>query len=181
MSEKYLIHYGVKGQQWGERNYQYEDGSLTPEGKLRYYGKNYAKGMQESNNAYYSVLAKNRSAFTKNKRTIRNSDITLSERRSAIRGEKHAMKAANKKAFNNTVERQAQILKKTSYGDIWVESLKRSSYGVGSILVGKMLQTSGNDTLNLIGAATEGFGQGWIEGNVAVAAVNSLEKHKNEN
>lgn len=31
-----LYHYGIKGQKWGIRNYQYEDGSLTPAGKERY-------------------------------------------------------------------------------------------------------------------------------------------------
>ena len=31
-----LYHYGIKGQKHGVRNYQYEDGSLTPEGKIRY-------------------------------------------------------------------------------------------------------------------------------------------------
>ena len=31
-----LTHYGIKGQKHGVRNYQYEDGSLTPEGKARY-------------------------------------------------------------------------------------------------------------------------------------------------
>lgn len=32
----YLVHYGIEGQKWGERRYQYEDGSYTPEGKRRY-------------------------------------------------------------------------------------------------------------------------------------------------
>lgn len=31
-----LKHYGIKGQRWGERRYQYKDGSLTPEGRKRY-------------------------------------------------------------------------------------------------------------------------------------------------
>ena len=31
-----LYHYGVKGQKWGVRRYQYADGSLTPMGKRRY-------------------------------------------------------------------------------------------------------------------------------------------------
>ena len=31
-----LMHYGVKGQQWGVRRYQYADGTLTPAGKKRY-------------------------------------------------------------------------------------------------------------------------------------------------
>lgn len=31
-----LYHYGIKGQKWGRRRYQNEDGSLTPAGKQRY-------------------------------------------------------------------------------------------------------------------------------------------------
>lgn len=34
--ENELIHAGIKGQKWGVRRFQYEDGSLTPEGKRRY-------------------------------------------------------------------------------------------------------------------------------------------------
>ena len=34
--EAYLAHFGVKGQKWGNRRYQNEDGTLTPEGKRRY-------------------------------------------------------------------------------------------------------------------------------------------------
>lgn len=32
----YLEHYGIKGQKWGVRNYQNEDGTLTKEGIVRY-------------------------------------------------------------------------------------------------------------------------------------------------
>ena len=32
----YLVHHGIKGQKWGVRRFQNEDGSLTPEGKERY-------------------------------------------------------------------------------------------------------------------------------------------------
>ena len=32
----YLQHYGIKGQKWGIRRYQNEDGTLTPAGKARY-------------------------------------------------------------------------------------------------------------------------------------------------
>ncbi len=31
-----LYHYGIKGQKWGLRRYQYENGQLTAEGKTRY-------------------------------------------------------------------------------------------------------------------------------------------------
>ena len=36
MNNYILYHAGIKGQKWGVRRYQYQDGSLTPEGKLRY-------------------------------------------------------------------------------------------------------------------------------------------------
>jgi len=32
----YLMHHGIKGQKWGVRKYQNQDGSLTPEGRKRY-------------------------------------------------------------------------------------------------------------------------------------------------
>lgn len=34
--QDYILHYGVKGMKWGQRRYQNEDMSLTPEGKRRY-------------------------------------------------------------------------------------------------------------------------------------------------
>lgn len=35
-SSDYLMHFGIKGQKWGVRRYQNEDGSLTADGKKRY-------------------------------------------------------------------------------------------------------------------------------------------------
>lgn len=32
----WLAHYGIRGQKWGVRRFQYENGSYTPEGKERY-------------------------------------------------------------------------------------------------------------------------------------------------
>ena len=32
----YIYHHGIKGQKWGRRRFQNEDGSLTPAGKERY-------------------------------------------------------------------------------------------------------------------------------------------------
>lgn len=35
--ETYLVHHGIKGQKWGVRRYQNEDGSYTAAGRARYY------------------------------------------------------------------------------------------------------------------------------------------------
>lgn len=46
--QNYIVHSGIKGQKWGIRRYQNEDGSLTPEGKERYRDvkKIYKSGMK---------------------------------------------------------------------------------------------------------------------------------------
>ena len=36
MSNVYLVHHGIKGQKWGVRRYQNDDGSYTSAGKSRY-------------------------------------------------------------------------------------------------------------------------------------------------
>lgn len=36
LSDDQLMHFGIKGQKWGRRRFQNEDGTLTPAGKLRY-------------------------------------------------------------------------------------------------------------------------------------------------
>ncbi len=63
-SDEYLEHFGIKGQKWGLRRYQNEDGSLTSAGAARYskLSKKYAKATQKSekysnkaNKAYYKA------------------------------------------------------------------------------------------------------------------------------
>jgi hypothetical protein len=36
MNKTYLVHHGIKGQRWGVRRYQNENGTLTSDGKKRY-------------------------------------------------------------------------------------------------------------------------------------------------
>jgi len=50
----YISQSGIKGMKWGIRRYQNEDGSLTPEGKIRYGKGTYQGKMNDVERAAYA-------------------------------------------------------------------------------------------------------------------------------
>ncbi len=55
-----LYHHGIKGQKWGRRRWQNEDGTLTEEGKKRYgYGYDYDKGLTIDKDRYITRVSFN--------------------------------------------------------------------------------------------------------------------------
>lgn len=87
MNQNNLSHSGVKGMKWGQRLYQYKDGSLTPLGKARY-GKNGSVGKKST-----SATSTSKSSSTSNtkpkKRTIKDlSDEELGRRITRLEQEK---------------------------------------------------------------------------------------------
>lgn len=63
MQEEIIYHHGVKGQKWGVRRYQNEDGSLTPAGKKRY--------AEDAD----SEVKESRKQDVKNRRTLSDSEL----------------------------------------------------------------------------------------------------------
>lgn len=64
----YLCHDGIKGMRWGVRRFQYEDGTLTPEGKKRYGSVqklNYINAKKEYNRAFNKAYFKSGIHLTK--------------------------------------------------------------------------------------------------------------------
>lgn len=90
---EFLEHHGIKGQKWGERNYQYEDGSLTPAGRLRY-------GADPSKN----TSIKTQVAIQKN--------VDKKVQKAQAKKQKAAEKAAKEK--QKTMKRQAMEQKKST-------------------------------------------------------------------
>lgn len=69
-SDCYMSHSGIQGMKWGIRRYQNEDGTLTPEGRIRY-GKQAAK-------AYFKQdMLKRRQERTKSFKTYRKLDYKI--------------------------------------------------------------------------------------------------------
>ena len=63
-----LMHYGIKGQKWGVRRYQNEDGTLTPAGRKKYKleikeenRKAFEYGREASISSHAAAYAKNKS------------------------------------------------------------------------------------------------------------------------
>ena len=80
-----LKHYGIKGQKWGHRNYENYDGTLTPEGKARYYdseGHLTKRGAKAMYKAYTNRA--NRAEFAS-----RNKDMQEYERQAKIGGRRY--------------------------------------------------------------------------------------------
>ena len=68
-----LYHHGIKGQKWGIRRYQNEDGSLTAEGKQRYQINDYDGSMSKAGRKLYKKdqnLVKKANASTLKTATI---------------------------------------------------------------------------------------------------------------
>lgn len=55
-----LMHHGIKGMKWYQRRYQNKDGSLTPQGRIRY-GAVYKKGSKPATSSSSSEKPKKKS------------------------------------------------------------------------------------------------------------------------
>lgn len=75
----YLIHFGIKGQKWGVRRFQNEDGSLTEEGKIRYLGISNANAMNVER-LYNEVVDRSNKDLKRINKKYDNVDLTTDDR-----------------------------------------------------------------------------------------------------
>lgn len=74
-----LKHWGILGQKWGKRNYQYEDGSLTPEGR-DHYGVGPPRGSLERKDKKWLKKQSRTTARSLQKKVQKSSDLKSYDR-----------------------------------------------------------------------------------------------------
>ena len=94
VSSQELYHHGIKGQKWGRRRFQNEDGSLTPAGKERYDDD----GPSEKKKKEYKIPENKSTHRLKIEESYKAKGMSAKEAEQAaakrIRGEQYAVAAA---------------------------------------------------------------------------------------
>jgi len=135
MSSLFILHYGIKGQSWGNRRYQNADGSLTAQGRLHY---GYGSGQQTAMRAqqYGSPKQKigNTSAYEAQKRgtqqnspvyqtrkgTVPKSGIASPVKRTNTKGMRAG--SAKKKTYTNTGTKKTQAFNTKAADDAYKQT-----------------------------------------------------------
>lgn len=92
-----IYHHGVKGQKWGKRQYQYEDGSLTPLGREHYGIKERIRGISKREYSQYfknGKLTSEGKKYYKNKMTAHDDEVNYELDKSSQRFNKKTVKNA---------------------------------------------------------------------------------------
>lgn len=129
----YLAHHGIKGQKWGIRRYQNEDGSLTPLGQKRYrrykeieesgkFGEFYERHKSEANEIEKQYHAKMEPYEKKFNDAI--ADIEKRQQDRARRYDEEAKKIQKKHLSNDKYREEIRELGKRFTKEGWADSEK---------------------------------------------------------
>lgn len=146
--EYYLAHHGVKGQKWGIRRYQNEDGSLTPEGKARL------------NHIPYEARTTYRMNNTSLKRMKADDKSLQRKYKKNPNDQKLREKIENNKRNIEKMTNQNEAILQKEYNDKF--SLNKA--------IGYGLVSSGSTSLALSAASAFLSGGTWLAAPIAVAA-----------
>ena len=137
-----LMHYGIKGQKWGVRRFQNEDGTLTPAGRKKYKleikeenKKAFEYGREASISSHAAAYAKNKSIksqYKYKKALLKDPNMIKSSTRKKRRyAEADAMSSKQLEAHARSAEKKAKehcnsLIKK--YGSENVKNIRYSKF-----------------------------------------------------
>lgn len=118
-----LFHFGIKGMKWGVRRYQNADGSLTPAGEKRYYGK--ANAIQRDIDSFKPH--KNGIKNKRGKTVLTKEEVAASVRGlEGVRDKARAKGDARRKKDYAKLQRITAAGKKRHYGDDIVRNYRQN-------------------------------------------------------
>ena len=151
MNESYLAHYGVVGQKHGKRRYQYEDGSLTPLGRI-HYGIGQGKRRTKTNTS-----TKKETSSEETPKPKKASEMTDEELRNAIT--RKQLEDNYNRLFATPEKKSLGKKFLDSFADKAVNGLANTAVNVGSKWIEKKL----NNTLGLDDKKDDGAIPQWIK------------------
>lgn len=136
MKNNYLVHFGVKGQKWGLRQWQNKDGTLTPAGR-EHYGVSSVFTSERYKNTIRTLAGKNKKKIDeeelkkkrkeRNKKILEGAAITLGAAAVASYGAYKYSEMMKNKAFDKATDAGVQFvteLVKSGRGDEMNDAIK---------------------------------------------------------
>lgn len=142
-----LYHHGVKGQKWGERRYQYQDGSYTPEGKRHYGIGTRASGTKPNRktivNDYNKTYQKEFQKLAKDRKKMTSAQL----------------QAATKKATSKVTN---DMIKKYGRQDFYKAKNDEQASTAGKIACGMILGSVGAAAMSTLASTALLAGSSWL-------------------
>lgn len=155
-----LSHSGIKGQKWGVRRFENEDGTLTPAGKERYYGggESDATGSAKKQQFDSNEIAKQAiDAGIRGGTAAARDSVEVAKKIAKMNSDK--MSAKQKQNFINSVKKMSsenleKKVKRLNLENRYINEISQQQVGTGKRSATEVLDIIGGVTGIVAGAAT---------------------------
>lgn len=167
-----LYHHGIKGQKWGIRRYQNEDGSYKSGAEGRYY--------HPIRNAIRGVHSLRRTLVDKT-RSIRRNKMDKNKKDIIVGEKPDTASKKEKKVITQESELAAKRAKMRKAADITARTVAGlGMVGAASLVAGKyMMKKSGYSGKDVVNRALRGLTSGKTAGQIGSNAISNIRKSKN--